>query len=52
MHQSDHFLILFVLSAAMGYVYERTGNLWSAITLHALFNSTSLLPELIQSLRG
>lgn len=33
--------VLLVLSIALGYVYERTGNLWSAIVLHMLFNATS-----------
>jgi membrane protease YdiL (CAAX protease family) len=36
--------IIFVLSVCIGWVYERTGNLWSAIVLHATFNgSTTLL---------
>lgn len=33
---------IFVLSVAFGYVYERTGNLWSAVALHACFNSAML----------
>ena len=33
--------IIFFLSVALGYVYERTGNLWVPIGLHALFNATS-----------
>lgn len=32
---------IFVFSLCLGYVFERTGNLWSAITLHALFNGVS-----------
>lgn len=32
---------IFVLSLCIGYAYERTGNLWVAITMHALFNTTS-----------
>lgn len=32
---------IFALSVCMGYIYERTGNLWSAITLHLLFNASS-----------
>lgn len=33
--------IIFFLSLAIGYVYERTGNLWAAVGLHALFNASS-----------
>lgn len=32
---------IFVLALALGYAYERTGNLWTTITMHALFNGTS-----------
>ena len=42
-HQLDHFTVLFLLSLALGYVYERTGNLWSNITLHAAFNVFSVM---------
>lgn len=35
----EHFPPLFLLSCVLGYIYERTGNLWSNITLHALFNA-------------
>jgi len=31
---------IFLLSLCLGYLYERTGSLWSSITLHALFNGT------------
>lgn len=30
---------IFVLSLCIGYLYERTGNLWAAILLHAGFNA-------------
>jgi hypothetical protein len=30
---------IFVLSLCLGYAYERTGNLWTSITIHALFNA-------------
>jgi membrane protease YdiL (CAAX protease family) len=30
---------LFVLALGLGYLYERTGNLWAAISTHALFNA-------------
>lgn len=31
--------IIFGLALGLGYAYERTGNLWTSITMHALFNS-------------
>jgi membrane protease YdiL (CAAX protease family) len=34
---------LFVLAVGLGYVYERTGNLWITITAHALFNTAQIL---------
>jgi membrane protease YdiL (CAAX protease family) len=33
--------IIFVLSLCLGYAYERTGNLWTSILIHAAFNSVS-----------
>ncbi|MEI8197601.1 MAG: CPBP family intramembrane glutamic endopeptidase, partial [Phycisphaerae bacterium] len=33
--------IIFVLAIALGYIYERTGNLWASIALHAAFNGVS-----------
>lgn len=33
--------IIFVLAVGLGYAYERTGNLWVSITMHAVFNSVS-----------
>lgn len=33
--------LIFLLSLCIGYVYERTANLWAAILIHALFNLTS-----------
>ena len=32
---------IFFLSLGLGYCYERTGNLWTSITVHCLFNSVS-----------
>jgi membrane protease YdiL (CAAX protease family) len=32
---------IFTLSLCIGYVYERTGNLWAAILLHAAFNAVN-----------
>jgi membrane protease YdiL (CAAX protease family) len=34
---------IFVLALGLGYVYERTGNLWITITAHALFNTAQIL---------
>jgi membrane protease YdiL (CAAX protease family) len=33
---------IFFLGVCLGYAYERTGNLWMSITMHALFNLTSI----------
>jgi membrane protease YdiL (CAAX protease family) len=33
---------LFIVGVTLGYVYERTGNLWPCIALHALFNITNV----------
>lgn len=33
--------IIFFLAVALGYCYERTGNLWVSVTVHALFNASS-----------
>jgi membrane protease YdiL (CAAX protease family) len=30
---------IFVLSLTLGYLYERTGNLWACIFMHAMFNA-------------
>lgn len=34
---------IFVLSVCLGYLYERTGNLWACILLHAGFNAANVL---------
>jgi membrane protease YdiL (CAAX protease family) len=39
--------IIFALAIALGYVYERTGNLWASITIHMLFNATSTILVLL-----
>jgi Na+/phosphate symporter len=41
--QVAFFVPLFVLSAGLGFLYERTGNLWSTITVHSLFNLINTL---------
>jgi membrane protease YdiL (CAAX protease family) len=33
---------LFFLGICLGYIYERTGNLWNCVILHALFNLASI----------
>ena len=40
------FVALFLLGVALGYVYERTGNLWTDITMHSVFNGVSLFATL------
>ncbi|HEY8749510.1 MAG TPA: CPBP family intramembrane glutamic endopeptidase [Tepidisphaeraceae bacterium] len=35
--------IIFLLAIFLGYAYERTGNLWVPITMHAMFNTVSTL---------
>lgn len=37
------FVPLFVLAIGLGYVYERTGNLWVSICAHGLFNGGQIL---------
>jgi len=37
-HEWDAAPMIFVLSLGLGYVYERTGNLWASMTFHFLFN--------------
>jgi membrane protease YdiL (CAAX protease family) len=33
--------MIFILSLCLGYAYERTGNLWVNIVMHAIFNLSS-----------
>jgi len=40
-HPLWSFPIIFLLALALGYAYERTGNLWVSITMHAMFNTIS-----------
>jgi membrane protease YdiL (CAAX protease family) len=35
--------VIFVLSCMLGYAYERTGNLWTNIVIHAVFNGFSTI---------
>lgn len=41
--------VIFLLAICMGYAYERTGNLWVSITIHAAFNTVSTLIFLFSS---
>jgi membrane protease YdiL (CAAX protease family) len=46
------FVALFMLGLALGYVYERTGNLWTDMTMHSVFNGVSFFATLaLQSRR-
>jgi membrane protease YdiL (CAAX protease family) len=40
---------LFLLSMCLGYIYQRTGNLWATITIHAVFNGVSVFAQLYGS---
>jgi membrane protease YdiL (CAAX protease family) len=33
---------IFVLALCLGYAYERTGNLWTSIIIHAMFNAAEV----------
>jgi membrane protease YdiL (CAAX protease family) len=37
------FLPIFVLALGLGYVYERTGNIWVNIVTHGLFNGAQII---------
>jgi membrane protease YdiL (CAAX protease family) len=37
-HEPWTWPIIFILSLCLGYAYERTGNLWLTIFMHAIFN--------------
>ncbi len=43
-HMEPAFLApLFLLAVGLGYVYERTGNLWASIIAHSFFNGVQIL---------
>jgi hypothetical protein len=44
----EHWLALFALSLCLGYTYEKSGSLFRAIFVHALFNAMSVLAALSQ----
>jgi membrane protease YdiL (CAAX protease family) len=35
--------MIFVLAIGLGYAYERTGNLWTNIVMHAIFNAVNTI---------
>jgi membrane protease YdiL (CAAX protease family) len=41
LHPAWSWPVIFVLAVCLGFAYERTGNLWVPISLHAAFNSVS-----------
>jgi membrane protease YdiL (CAAX protease family) len=38
---------ILILALCLGYAYERTGNLWTSMTMHAMFNTTSTVIYLL-----
>ncbi len=42
MHQGWTRGPIFFLGVCLGYIYERTGNLWTCIILHSLFNCSAI----------
>jgi len=45
-HHWSIWLPIFTLSICLGYMYERTGNLWVTVLMHAMFNGFSILINL------
>lgn len=43
----EHWPALFVLGIGLGYAYEKSGSLWQAIFVHALFNGTTVFSYLV-----
>jgi membrane protease YdiL (CAAX protease family) len=39
MHPAWTWPLIFLLALALGYAYERTGNLWVPVTMHLIFNT-------------
>ena len=46
-HHWSIWLPIFTLSLCLGYMYERTANLWVTILMHAMFNGFSIAYNLI-----
>jgi membrane protease YdiL (CAAX protease family) len=49
LHPLTHFPAIFVLSAAMGYAYEKSGSLFRPIFIHILFNGLTIVFALTNS---
>jgi len=48
-HQNlDHWPALFVLGVGIGYAYERSGSLWRAIFVHAMFNGLTIISQMVE----
>ena len=47
LHPGMHFPAIFVLSAAMGYAYEKSGSLLRPIFIHFLFNGVTIALALL-----
>lgn len=47
LHEPWSIPLIFLLAVGLGYLYERTGNLWTSITVHWGFNSFNLLVVLV-----
>jgi membrane protease YdiL (CAAX protease family) len=47
LHPGMHFPAIFVLSAAMGYAYEKSGSLLRSIFIHFLFNGVTIAMALL-----
>jgi hypothetical protein len=41
--EAAFFLPLFVLAVGLGYLYERTANLWACVMMHGLFNGLQII---------
>ncbi len=56
LHPAWTWPLIFLLSLALGYAYERTGNLWVPVVMHLVFNSVQtaffLLSRLLLSREG
>ena len=52
LHEPWSIPLIFLLSLFFGYLYERTGNLWTSIVVHFGFNSLNLLVVLLGVLLG
>ena len=46
-HHWSIWLPIFALSLCLGYMYERTGNLWVTVLMHAMFNGFSIIINLV-----